>query len=159
MMRSADDGAGDARLAACVGRDRCLTAEIDRLRLLLGWMGDRQLDHDIAAPRLPGDNRTAPAQCLDKRNEIADHGREVVAMVRLVGPPVTALVDRDDGMTGRGEVGGHAVPRRAFEARPCTSRNGTRSPSRPAPSVRSSMSDPTRIVRSTELIGSPSSPR
>ena len=58
----------------------------------------RQLEHDVAAPRLAGDHRLGPTEVLDQQPQIVGDGAHVEAVVRLGRVTVPALIDGHDRM-------------------------------------------------------------
>ena len=73
-------------------------------------MPEGQLEHDVAAPRLPGDDGPGESERLDQRQEVADGSVEAIARLRRVGAAVAALVDGHHRVTARMELLGNAVP-------------------------------------------------
>ena len=75
-----------------------------------GRMPPAQLEHDIAAPRLPGDDGAREPERLDQRLKVADGGIQAIARLRRVRAAVAALVDGHHRVTSRMEVLGDAIP-------------------------------------------------
>ena len=70
----------------------------------------RELEHDVAAPRLTCDDRRAPAEVVAHRGEVVRGGQGGIRLDvgHLGGEAVAAQVDRHDGMPD--EVARHQVP-------------------------------------------------
>ena len=87
----------------------------------LGMLGG-QLNHHVAAPRLPDHDRPVQPELGDDRGQVGRGGRGVVAVLGRIGLAVAAQVDRVARVGGRrSATSSHS---RALEDRPCTSRIG-----------------------------------
>ncbi len=69
-----------------------------------------ELQDDVAAPGLAGDDRSVEAQRRDQGGDVVGDGRHVVRAVRLGGAAVPAQVDGDGGVPALGEARRDAVP-------------------------------------------------
>jgi hypothetical protein len=114
-----DRGAGELRGSECrsgVVPLREPAREVDEAAVDTGdhrhhlGMGPRQLEHDVAAPRLTGDGRAFPPEVVDQQSQIVRDGGHVVAVVGLGRSAVPALVDGNDGVPEVGEVASDPVP-------------------------------------------------
>ena len=74
-------------------------------------MAEGEFEHHVAAPRLAGDHRSVPPEPADQQEEVVGHGRHVVAVVRLRGSAVAALVDGDHRVAQPGEPSARRRPR------------------------------------------------
>ena len=85
---------------AAVDQDERTRRRIDRRRVV---------ERDVAAPRVADEHRPIHAELPERAARVGDDGVEVVAVVRLVGAAVAALVERDDA-EARCEPGGDLLP-------------------------------------------------
>jgi hypothetical protein len=59
-----------------------------------------RLEHDEGAERMTDQHRSIECERLDQAREVGREGREVVAVVRFVGEPVSSEVGREDAVAG-----------------------------------------------------------
>ena len=85
-----------------------------------------QSQHDVAAPRLAGQNRAPETQRADQGEQVGNRGVEIVASLRGVRAPVTALVEPDHRVAERVKPLRHAVPQTDVGRQPVDEHEGNR---------------------------------
>ena len=73
-------------------------------------MADREVEDDVAAPRLAGDDGPLEAQPLDDGREVVGHGGDVVGAVGLGRPAVPRRSTATTGWPAATSARRHAVP-------------------------------------------------